>query len=423
MEHFIIEGGQKFGGEVNICGAKNAALPIIFAAILGTKPITLTNVPNLTDIKFTLEVLRNCGASATQEGDRLEVNPEPINNFVVPYELAKKMRASIWALGPLVGRFGYGEVALPGGCAIGSRPVDLHIEALKKLGAEIEIKEGMLIARAPQGLTGGHVFFDKISVGATITAVCAAVLAKGESRIDNCAQEPEVVDVCNFLVSLGAKITGIGTRNLTVTGVPILGGTQDYRVIPDRIECGTYLIASALSRSKVTCHNVCVEHMEATLEKLHEAGAKITIDGNSVTADFTGVIPKGVNIVTAPYPGLATDMQAQFTLLNCLAEGTSFITETIFENRFMHVPELMRMGANIVQKGNTIYITGVKELSGAQVKATDLRASISLVLAGCVAKGQTMVEEIYHIDRGYETVEKQIAKIGATITRCKSEVY
>lgn len=419
MEYFIIQGEQKFGGEIVIGGAKNAALPIFFAAILGTEEIVLNNVPNLTDIKYTCNIFKNLGAQVEADlaNNKVVLRPQDIKNYVVPYELASKMRASIWALAPLVAKYGYGKVSLPGGCAIGSRPVDMHLDALKKLGATIEFEEGYVIATAKDGLQGANIFFDKVSVGATVSAVCAAVLAKGVSHIENVAMEPEVVDVCNFLIALGAKIDGVGSKVLTITGVEQLKGVSNYEIIPDRIECGTYLIAAAISRSKVTCHNVNPKHMEATLAKLSEAGAQISISGNSITCDMAGRRPKSVNIITAPYPGIATDMQAQFTLLNSLAEGNSVVTETIFENRFMHVPELQRMGAKISQNGNTIYIQGVEQLSGAHVKATDLRASISLVLAGCVAKGHTHVNEIYHIDRGYEAIEQRMKQIGCTITR------
>lgn len=424
MEQFVITGNQKFGGRVKIGGAKNAALPILFAAILGTETITLSNVPNLTDIKCTIDIFNNFGAKVENdlEAKELTLYPKYISNYEVPYELASKMRASIWALAPLVARFGKAKVSLPGGCAIGSRPVDMHLMALEKLGATITFEEGYVIAEAPNGLVGTNIFFDKVSVGATVSAVCAAVLAKGQTRIENVAIEPEVMDVCNFLIALGADIKWLGTRELIIAGVENLKGVTNYRIIPDRIECGTYLIAAAISQSKVTCELIEPKHLEATVAKLIEAGAKITFTEDSVTCDMTHGRAKAVNIITAPYPGIATDMQAQFTLLNVLAEGTGMITETIFENRFMHVPELQRMGAKISQQGNTIHITGIDKLSGTHVKATDLRASISLVLAGCVASGVTHVEEIYHIDRGYETIENQIAKLGCKISRMPLEV-
>ncbi|RIY31578.1 UDP-N-acetylglucosamine 1-carboxyvinyltransferase [Psittacicella gerlachiana] len=419
MEHFIIHGKQIIGGEISIGGAKNAALPIFFASILANAEVELANIPNLTDIRYTCDIFVNFGAklSIDLDSNKVSLQPQHISNPVVPYELASKMRASIWALAPLVAKFGTAKVSLPGGCAIGSRPVDMHLEALKKLGVKIEFAEGYVIATSEGRLKGANIFFDKVSVGATVSAVCAAVLAQGVSRIENVAMEPEVVDLCNFLVALGAKIDGIGTKVLTITGVESLGGVANYRIIPDRIECGTYLIAAAISKSKVTCHNIIPEHLEATLSKLEEAGAKITVSGSSVTCDMEGKRAKAVNIVTAPYPGVATDMQAQFTLLNTVAEGVGIVTETIFENRFMHVPELQRMGAKITQSGNTIHVQGVEELSGAHVKATDLRASISLVLAGCIAQGTTHVDEIYHIDRGYEFIEERMKSIGCIITR------
>lgn len=419
MEQFIIDGNQVFNGKVKISGAKNAALPIFFAAILGTNDITLTNVPNLTDIHVACDIFKHLGATVIhdQEQKTVLIKPQAINNFNVPYELAKKMRASIWALAPLVARFGHGEVALPGGCAIGARPVDMHLQALKNLGVHIEFKEGNIVATAPNGLVGGYIFFDKVSVGATATAITAAVLAQGETHIENAAIEPEMVDLCNFLVSIGAQIKGIGTRNLIVTGVQSLGGVANYAIIPDRIECGSFLVSAVVSRSTVTCTNANASHLESVIAKLREAGATITVEGSCITCSMAGDRAKAVNITTAPYPGIPTDIQAQFTLLNCLASGHSIITETIFENRFMHVPELMRMGADIVQKGNTIYISGVEQFSGAEVKATDLRASIALVFAGCVSQGTTIIDQIYHIDRGYENIEQQLAGLGCHIKR------
>lgn len=420
MEQFIIEGGRTLGGEINISGAKNAALPIFFSAILASEDVILHNVPDLSDIAVSCAIFAEMGSEVETDfaNNRITLKPQNIKKYEVAYSLASKMRSSIWAIGPLVAKYGYGRVSLPGGCTIGARPVDMHIDALKKLGADINFAEGYLVAQAPNGLTGAHIFFDKISVGATVTAVAAATLAKGQTIIENAACEPEVMDVCYFLQALGAKISGIGTRTITIEGVEKLGGCE-YSVIPDRIEACTYLIAAAISRGKITCHNVNPLHMEASLEKLKEAGAKIYLEGDSVTLDMEGRRPKSVNITTAPYPGVATDVQAQFTLLNCLAEGNSIITETIFENRFMHAPELNRMGANIIQKGNSIYITGVEKLNGAQVKATDLRASVSLVLAGCLAQGTTIVDEIYHIDRGYSHLENQMESIGAKIRRQK----
>lgn len=427
-------------GAIEICGAKNAVLPVFFSAIHGNAPLRLHNVPNLSDVDVTLEIFKHLGASVEFANGTVTLNAASINRQDIPYDLASKMRASIWAAGPLLAKYGKCSVALPGGCAIGARPVDLHIKALEQLGASIEIDAGNLVAVAPEGgLVGAKIAFPFVSVGATVTAVSAAVLAKGVTIIDNAAREPEVEDVCNFLNALGADIRNVGHARLEIHGVESLGQQAvDYCVIADRIETATYLIGGMISRSKVQCRGTTPLHLESVLEKLTEAGAKLTYstrDGKeltldevfkdklndvTITCDMEGRRPLPVNIITQPYPGIPTDVQAQFTLLNTVADGTSTICETIFENRFMHVPELVRMGAKITQKGNTIHITGVESLSGARVKATDLRASISLVLAGCIAKGQTIVDEIYHIDRGYEAIEDRLQSLNCQIVRKNS---
>lgn len=415
MNKFRIQGPSRLQGEVTISGAKNAALPILFATLLAEQPVTISNVPKLKDIDTTLELLKQLGANIERNG-AVEVDASQVNVFCAPYELVKTMRASIWALGPLVARFGQGQVSLPGGCAIGARPVDLHIRGLEQLGAQITLDEGYVKAYAPQGLVGAHIVMDKVSVGATITIMSAATLAKGVTVIDNAAREPEIEDTANFLNTLGAKISGAGSDKITIEGVARLHGGQ-YSILPDRIETGTFLVAAAISGGSIVCRNTQSSMLEAVLAKLTEAGAIIEKGADWIKLDMQGKRPKSVNIITAPHPGFPTDMQAQFTLLNMVAEGTATINETIFENRFMHVPELIRMGAHAEIEGNTVICHGVETLSGAQVMATDLRASASLVLAGCIAHGTTIVDRIYHIDRGYEQIEHKLAALGANIER------
>ncbi|ADU67801.1 UDP-N-acetylglucosamine 1-carboxyvinyltransferase [Pantoea sp. At-9b] len=419
MDKFRVQGPTRLSGEVTISGAKNAALPILFAALLAEEPVEIQNVPKLRDIDTTMKLLSQLGAKVERNGS-VHVDAREVNVFCAPYDLVKTMRASIWALGPLVARFGQGQVSLPGGCAIGARPVDLHITGLEQLGAEIKLEEGYVKASVDGRLKGAHIVMDKVSVGATVTIMSAATLATGTTIIENAAREPEIVDTANFLNTLGAKISGAGTDKITIEGVERLGGGV-YRVLPDRIETGTFLVAAAISRGKVLCRNTQPDTLDAVLAKLRDAGAEIETGEDWISLDMHGKRPKAVNVRTAPHPGFPTDMQAQFTLLNLVAEGTGVITETIFENRFMHIPELIRMGAHAEIESNTAICHGVETLSGAQVMATDLRASASLVLAGCIAEGTTLVDRIYHIDRGYEHIEDKLKAMGANIERVSGE--
>lgn len=417
MEKFRVYGQSTLSGEVQISGAKNAALPILFAAILAEEPVKLINVPELKDVDTTFEILRKLGVTVERRDDKtVLIDASKIDRYVAPYELVKTMRASIWALAPLLTRFHEGQVSLPGGCTIGARPVDMHISGLEKMGATIELDEGYVKATVSGRLTGTRIYMDKVSVGATLSLIMAATLAKGTTIIENAAREPEIVDTADFLNKMGAKISGAGTDTITIEGVSRLGGCE-HSIVPDRIETGTFLIAAAISGGRITCHNTKADTLDAVIEKLREAGMQVEVTENTITLDSRGQRPKAVNIRTMPHPGFPTDMQAQFTLLNVVAEGTSKITETIFENRFMHVPELIRMGAKGEIEGNTAIIHGVERLSGAQVMATDLRASISLVLAGCIANGETVVDRIYHIDRGYEHIEDKLRGLGARIER------
>lgn len=415
MGKFSIVGPTPLTGDVIISGAKNAALPILFAALLAEDPVEIQNVPKLKDIDTTLELLERLGVIIHRNGS-INIDARNVNNFCAPYDLVKTMRASIWALGPLVARFGQGQVSLPGGCAIGARPVDLHISGLQKLGASITLEEGYVKATVAGRLQGAHIVMDKVSVGATVTIMSAATLAEGKTIIENAACEPEIVDTAKFLNALGAKVTGAGTDRITIEGVEKLGGGV-HKILPDRIETGTYLVAAAIAKGKIVCHNTAPNTLDAVLAKLSEAGAKIEVGDDWISLDMQGQRPKAVNIHTAPHPGFPTDMQAQFTLLNMVAEGTGIIKETIFENRFMHVPELIRMGAKAEIEGNTLITHGVEKLTGAEVMATDLRASASLVLAGCIATGTTIVDRIYHIDRGYDNIEEKLRSLGARIER------
>ena len=421
MEKFRVYGQSRLSGTVNISGAKNAALPILFAAILATKPVKLTNVPALKDIETTLKILRKLGVVVDRdETGSVLLDASNIDHFTAPYELVKTMRASIWALAPLVARFHQGQVSLPGGCSIGARPVDLHISGLEKLGADIVLEEGYVKAQVLDRLVGTRIVMEKVSVGATLSIMMAATLAKGTTVIENAAREPEIVDTADFLNKMGAKISGAGSDHITIEGVECLTGCE-HSVVPDRIETGTFLIAAAISGGRVVCQNTKSDTLDAVIDKLREAGAQVDVTENSITLDMLGNRPKAVNIRTAPHPGFPTDMQAQFTLLNMVAEGTSIITETIFENRSMHIPELIRMGGKAEIEGNTAVCHGVEQLSGAEVMATDLRASISLVLAGCIATGETIVDRIYHIDRGYEHIEEKLRCLGARIERFSGE--
>ncbi|URL07289.1 UDP-N-acetylglucosamine 1-carboxyvinyltransferase [Avibacterium sp. 21-595] len=417
MQKFRVYGQSRLSGDVKISGAKNAALPILFAAILAEEPVTLTNVPELKDIETTLKILRQLGMQVEQkDGGVVHLDGSKINHFIAPYELVKTMRASIWALAPLVARFHQGQVSLPGGCAIGARPVDLHISGLERLGAEIKLEDGYVKAHTNGRLSGTRIVMEKVSVGATLSIMTAATLATGTTIIENAAREPEIVDTAVFLNKMGAKISGAGTDTITIEGVKRLTGCE-HAVVADRIETGTFLVAGAISGGRIVCHNTKADTLDAVIDKLREAGAEIEITEDTITLDMKGKRPKAVNIRTMPHPGFPTDMQAQFTLLNMVAEGTSKITETIFENRFMHIPELIRMGGKAEIEGHTAICHGVESLSGAEVMATDLRASISLVLAGCIASGETIVDRIYHIDRGYEHIEEKLRGLGAKIER------
>lgn len=421
MQKFRVYGQSCLKGTVEISGAKNAALPILFAAILATEPVTLTNVPDLKDIETTLKILRQLGVVITRnEQGVVSLDASKIDHFVAPYELVKTMRASIWALAPLVARFNQGQVSLPGGCSIGARPVDLHISGLERLGAQIVLEDGYVKAHVNGRLSGTRIVMEKVSVGATLSIMIAATLAKGTTVIENAAREPEIADTAEFLNKMGAKISGAGSDAITIEGVERLTGCQ-HSIVPDRIETGTFLVAAAISGGRIVCKNTKADTLDAVIDKLREAGAQVDVTEETITLDMLGNRPKAVNIRTAPYPRFPTDMQAQFTLLNMVANGTSIITETIFENRFMHIPELIRMGGKAEIEGNTAICHGVDHLSGAEVMATDLRASISLVLAGCIATGETIVDRIYHIDRGYERIEEKLRAIGARIERFSEE--
>ena len=421
MQKFRVYGQSCLKGTVEISGAKNAALPILFAAILATEPVTLTNVPDLKDIETTQKILRQLGVVVTRnEQGVVSLDASKIDHFVAPYELVKTMRASIWALAPLVARFNQGQVSLPGGCSIGARPVDLHISGLERLGAQIVLEDGYVKAHVNGRLSGTRIVMEKVSVGATLSIMIAATLAKGTTVVENAAREPEIADTAEFLNKMGAKISGAGSDAITIEGVERLTGCQ-HSIVPDRIETGTFLVAAAISGGRIVCKNTKADTLDAVIDKLREAGAQVDVTEETITLDMLGNRPKAVNIRTAPYPGFPTDMQAQFTLLNMVANGTSIITETIFENRFMHIPELIRMGGKAEIEGNTAICHGVDHLSGAEVMATDLRASISLVLAGCIATGETIVDRIYHIDRGYERIEEKLRGIGARIERFSEE--
>lgn len=421
MDKLVINGGKPLHGEVTISGAKNAALPIMAASLLAKDNVTIANVPHLRDVTTMMELLGQLGARLViDEKMNIQVDANHVNDLVAPYELVKTMRASILVLGPLLARFGEADVSLPGGCAIGSRPVDLHLKALKSMGAEISVKNGFIKARCKRGrLQGRPLVFDNVTVTGTENVLMAAALAEGKTTIKNAAREPEVVDLAHFLIEMGAHITGAGTHTIEVEGVEALSGGF-FSVMPDRIEAGTYLTAGALTRGQVTVRRVKPDNLLSMLCKFEEAGAIINMGNDWVSLDMQGRRPEAVNIATAPYPAFPTDMQAQFMAMNCIAEGTSSVIENIFENRFMHVQELQRMGAQIRLNGNTAMITGVPALTGAPVMATDLRASASLILAGLAAEGETIVERIYHVDRGYERIEEKLSMLGADIKRCST---
>jgi len=416
MDKLIITGGGQLSGEIRIAGAKNAALPILAAAMLSDEPVTVRNVPHLHDITTTLELLGYMGIEfIVDEKLNIEINASVIKKFYAPYELVRTMRSSILVLGPLLAKFGQAEVSLPGGCAIGSRPVNLHIKGLEAMGAEIKVENGYIKAKADR-LKGARLVMDIVTVTGTENLMMAATLADGDTVIENAAREPEVVDLANCLISMGAKIKGAGTDTISIEGVEKLHGTV-YDVLPDRIETGTYLVAAAISCGRIKVKDTRPDILDAVLAKLREAGAEIETGEDWISLDMHGKRPKAVDIHTAPYPAFPTDMQAQFTAMNAIAEGSGTITETVFENRFMHISELQRMGADIKLEGNTAICNGIDKLTGAPVMATDLRASASLVLAGLVAEGDTVVDRIYHIDRGYDCIEEKLASLGGVIRR------
>ena len=418
MDKLIINGGKSLQGDVTISGAKNAALPIMAATLLATDNVTIANVPHLKDVTTMMELLGQVGAKlVVDEKMNVQVDSNHVNDLVAPYELVKTMRASILVLGPMLARFGQADVSLPGGCAIGTRPVDLHLKALQAMGADISVTNGFIKARCKKGrLQGKTLVFDTVTVTGTENILMAAVLAEGKTIIKNAAREPEVIDLANFLIKMGARIHGAGTHTIEVDGVESLSGGS-YSVMPDRIEAGTYLTAAALTRGQVTVRRVKPDNLLSMLCKFEEAGATLSIGEDWVNLDMHGERPQAVDISTAPYPGFPTDMQAQFVAMNAVADGTSSVIENIFENRFMHVQELQRMGAKIRLNGKTAIITGIERLTGAPVMATDLRASASLILAGLVADGETVVERIYHVDRGYERIEEKLSMLGADIKR------
>jgi len=417
LDKLLITGGARLDGEIRVSGAKNAALPIIAATLLTDDAVTVRNLPHLNDITTMIELLGCMGVEVMIGEDMsVEVRAGTIRNCTAPYELVKTMRASILVLGPLLAHFGEANVSLPGGCAIGSRPIDLHIRGLEAMGADIAVEDGYVKARMNGRLKGARIFFDTVTVTGTENILMAATLADGTTVIENAAKEPEVVDLANCLVAMGARIEGIGTDTLVVEGVEKLH-SADYSVLPDRIEAGTYLVAAAITGGRVKLREADASILDAVLVKLREAGAEIETGDNWISLDMNGQRVKAVDITTAPYPAFPTDMQAQFTTLNAIAEGTGTVEETVFENRFMHINELERMGANARIKGNTVVIKGRDHLTGAPVMATDLRASASLVLAGLVASGETLVDRIYHIDRGYECIEEKLQQLGAVIKR------
>jgi len=416
LEKLLIKGGKSLSGEIDCSGAKNAALPVIAASILSSDDVTLKNLPYLQDITTMFELIGSMGADISlDEGMNFKLNTSNLSNLEARYELVKTMRASILVLGSMIAKYGYAKIALPGGCAIGSRPVDYHLKALEKLGVNISLKNGYIEAKTDK-LVGANIEFEGVTVTGTENLIMAASLAKGVSILTNVAKEPEILDLANFLNSMGAKISGAGTDKILVEGVEELSGTT-YEIPADRIEAGTYLIAGAVTNGNITINKIDPERMGAIIENLKKAGAEVISNEKSISLNMTNHILKPVNIITAPFPGFPTDMQAQFTVLNSMGQGESRVKETIFENRFMHIQELNRMGTNIRIDGTTAIINGVDSICGAQVMATDLRASASLILAGLVAKGDTIVDRIYHIDRGYERIEEKLSNLGAEILR------
>ena len=424
MQKIVVEGGVPLRGEVQISGAKNAVLPILCATLLADEPVSISNVPHLHDVVTTAKLLAGLGAGITIDQGTIGkgsesgivVDPRSVNSHVAPYELVKTMRASVLVLGPLLAKHGAAEVSLPGGCAIGSRPVDQHLKGMQALGAHVSVDHGFIKAHTDGRLKGGRVVFDMASVGATENVLMAACLAQGTSVIENAAMEPEIVDLADCLIALGADIEGAGSGRIIVRGVERLhGGT--HAVLPDRIETGTFLIAAAMTGGHVTARRARADTLDAVLDKLREAGAELDCSDDRITLDMRGRRPRAVNLTTAPHPAFPTDMQAQFMAMNCIADGVGVINETIFENRFMHVQELQRLGADIRVEGHTAIVRGVSQLSGAPVMATDLRASASLILAGLVADGETTIDRIYHLDRGYENIEEKLSGLGAKIKR------
>ena len=416
MDKFLISGGTKLEGEVRISGAKNAALPLLAAMILADSPITLTNVPNLKDVNTLVKLIAGLGITMEYQGDTVKADTSTLSNQFAPYELVKTMRASILVLGPLLARYGNAQVSLPGGCAIGSRPVDQHLKALEALGAHIEVENGYVHATVDGRLKGADITFDMVTVGGTENILMAAVLAEGVTTLRNAAREPEITDLANMLVKMGAKIDGIDTDTLIITGVESLHGCE-YAVVADRIETGSYLAAAAITGGRVKTTHTDPSLLESVLEKFEQMGAEVTRGDDWIELDMQGKRPKAVSFRTLPHPEFPTDMQAQLMAVNVIGRGFATISETIFENRFMHVPELARMGANIQVEGNDAVVTGVETLQAAPVMATDLRASFSLVLAALVAEGDTLIDRIYHIDRGYENIEQKLQSLGANIKR------
>jgi UDP-N-acetylglucosamine 1-carboxyvinyltransferase len=419
LDKLIITGGNVLQGDIRISGAKNAVLPIMAATLLADSPVTIRNVPHLHDVTTTMELLGRMGVHLTlNEKMDIVVDATTINSLYAPYELVRTMRSSILVLGPMLSRYGSADVSLPGGCAIGSRPVNLHIKGLQAMGADVEVSNGYIKARVDR-LKGARLVMDIVTVTGTENLMMAAALADGVTVIENAAREPEVTDLANCLNCMGAKVSGAGSDTLVIEGVERLSGTE-YKVLPDRIEAGSYLVAAAITGGHVKVKDARPDTMDAVLQTLREAGADLTVGDDWIELDMHGRRPRAVNVHTAPYPAFPTDMQAQFTALNAVAEGTGTITETVFENRFMHVQEMQRMGAQIQLEGNTAIVSGVERLAGAPVMATDLRASASLVLAGLVADGDTAIDRIYHIDRGYERIEEKLAQLGANIRRVPS---
>ncbi|QQD19047.1 UDP-N-acetylglucosamine 1-carboxyvinyltransferase [Spongiibacter nanhainus] len=417
MDKLLIRGGGPLDGTIRVSGSKNAALPILAATLLASEPVVVRNLPHLHDITTMIALLRSMGTELiVDETLGVEINGATTNCTTAPYELVKTMRASILVLGPLLARFGHARVSFPGGCAIGSRPVDQHLQGLEAMGAKIDVDEGYITARCEGRLKGAHVFFDMVTVGGTENLLMAAALADGQTILENAAREPEIVDLAECLIAMGAKISGHGSATIVVDGVDRLHGC-DYSVMPDRIEAGTYLVAAAATRGRITLKDIAPHTLESVLAKLEDAGAVLTLEDNTISLDMQGRRPKSVNIKTLPYPGFPTDMQAQFTAMNAVAEGVAHVTETIFENRLIQTHEMNRMGAKISVEGNTAMITGIDRLKGAPVMASDLRASASLVIAGLVADGETLVDRIYHIDRGYECIEEKFLALGADIRR------